>query len=337
MIRTLLTLGLLTCLACATSADAVVKKVNYKGWKGCYELSNPLVRLVVVPQIGGRIMEYSILGDNVMWQGEEELGVVRPSDLGKKWHNYGGYKAWNSPQAKWSFPNVDNYYDYAPAKAEILPGENPGIRITCTPVEHLGFQYVREIYLDDFNSHVRVVETMKNVVDHEIEWGVWDVTQVTVPCLVAFPINEQSRFADGWSVMYNEGTDTSQFLRVGNIGIKRYTGVRDKVGTDAVDGWMVYFNDRTGYVKQWTVTKSDTYPDGGCTTEIFTSVQPIGDYVELEVLQPVMKLKPGEKTQLIQDWYLTRFSKGPKSTEDVVNQLKLLKKQAMLPRGAKLE
>lgn len=328
---------LIGCLTYNVSAQVAVKKIDYKGWKDCYEMSNPLVKLVVVPRIGGRIMEYSILGENVMWQGEGELGVVKPSDVGKKWHNYGGYKAWNSPQAKWTSPNVDNYYDYAPAKAEVIPGENPGIRITCAPVDHLGFQYVREIYMDDFNSHVRIVETMKNIVNQEIEWGVWDVTQVTVPCWVAFPINDNSRFTDGWSIMYNEGEDTNQFIRAGNVGIKAYTGVRDKVGTDATDGWLVYFNDRLAYVKQWQVVQSDNYPDGGCTTEIFTSMPPIGDYVELEVMGPVVKLKPGEQTQLIVDWYLAKHSSGPKSVDDVINGLSVLKKQAHLPKSARIQ
>lgn len=339
MIKTiLLTAGLAGCLACSASAKATIKKVDYKGWRDCYELSNPLVRLVVVPQIGGRIMEYSTFGENVIWQNEDELGVVKSSDVGKKWHNYGGYKAWNSPQAKWVFPNLDNYYDYAPAKVEVIPGENTGIRVTCTPIEHLGFQYVREIYLDDDTSHVRIVETMKNVVDREIEWGAWEVTQVTAPCRLAFPIDEKSRFPQGWQIMHYQGKDMKQVTRVGNIGVMECTGVIDKVGTDATDGWLVYMNDKLGYVKQWTVAPSDTYPDGGCNVEIFTADKSIGGiYVEMEVLGPVLKLKPGEQSQIIEDWYLTKLGDRPKSVDDVIKGLELMKKQGLLPRSVKIQ
>lgn len=334
----LLTAGLTACLACSASAKATIKRVDYKGWKDCYEMSNPLVRLVIVPQIGGRIMEYSTFGENVIWQNQDELGVVKSSDIGKKWHNYGGYKAWNSPQSKWIFPNLDNFYDYASAKVEVIPGDNAGIRVSCTPIKHLGFQYVREIYLDDDTSHVRIVETMKNIVDREIEWGAWEVTQVNAPCKLAFPMNENSRFPLGWAIQHYEGKDMKQVTRFGNIGVMEYTGVVDKIGTDATDGWLVYMNDKLGYVKRWNVAPSDTYPDGGCNTEIFTGNETIaGVYVEMEVLGPVLKLKPGEQTQLIEDWYLTKLDKGPKNASDVVAGLKVMKNQGLLPRSVRID
>ena len=72
---------LLALCASAAWSQVTVKKIDYEGWKDCWEISNPIVRLVVVPQIGGRIMEYSIQGENVFWQNEAELGKVTGSDV----------------------------------------------------------------------------------------------------------------------------------------------------------------------------------------------------------------------------------------------------------------
>ena len=47
----------LLCVLAASAAwsQATVKKIDYKGWTDCYEISNPVVRLMVVGQIGGLV------------------------------------------------------------------------------------------------------------------------------------------------------------------------------------------------------------------------------------------------------------------------------------------
>jgi len=235
-------------------AGAAVKKTDYKGWKDCFELSNSLVRLVVVPDIGGRIMEYSHNGHNVIWQNPHELGVTAKSDVGKKWHNYGGYKAWNAPQLRWRSPDNDNFYDYAPAHCEIIgPTEGDdsvGVRITCAPVDHLGFQFTREVRLSGSSSHVRIIETMRNVGSKPIEWAVWEVTQVNAPCSIAFPVAEKSKFPLGWALMGPELDDKGHVTRTGNIAVLEYADVIDKIGTDSPDGWMAYFDESLAYIKR---------------------------------------------------------------------------------------
>lgn len=337
----LIATALIFACACPVFAKAMIQKINYKGWENSYELSNPLVKLVVVPEIGGRIMEYSINGENVIWQNPKELGNVDHGHIGKAWHNYGGYKAWNAPQAKWRFPDNDNFYDFAPASAEIIESPEPGmigIRISCRPIKHLGFQFVREIYLSETTSRVRIVETMKNVSDSEIEWSPWEVTQVNAPCWIAFPV-DNSKFPLGWAIQAPEGKDMKQTTRIGNIGILEYKNAVDKVGIDSLGGWMAYLKGTLGYVKQWSVhTSRSDYPDDGCNAEVFTAAKAFlgyGGYVEMEVLGPVVKLKPGEQTQLIEDWFLTKVNQSASSTSDMIERLKLLQKRGLLPRSVK--
>lgn len=328
---------LATSLPCSCDAAARVKKIEYRGWKNCYEITNPLVRVVVAPAIGGRIMEYSIQGRNVLWQNEKELGVLRPSDVGKLWHNYGGHKAWNAPQEKWRTPDADNYYDYAPAlSAEVLP-ETPdamaGVRVKCAPIPHLGIQFQRDILVSASTSQVRIIETMKNISGADIEWAPWGVTQVNAPCWIVFPINANSKFGGGWKVMWpQEGTST-QTEKIGGFGVMKAAGALEKIGIDATDGWMAYFKDQLGYVKQWSVQTGVPYPDGGCTAQFFTADETIGDYAELEVLAPLKKLRPGEEAVLTEDWFLTVLDNETADSVDAVKNLKRLQTQGLLPRS----
>jgi len=338
--------GLLLALCAGSAAGkASISRIDYKGWKGCWELSNSLVKLVVVPQIGGRIMEYSVGGENVLWQNRAELGVVEPSDLGKKWHNYGGYKAWNAPQQRWRAPDYDNYYDYAPAEVETIhtghgdkEEEMVGIRVVTSPISHLGFQFERYIYLSERTSRVRIVERMRNVSDRGIEWSIWDVTQVNAPCWIAFPLHITDDYPKGWRrLLGSEYPDPRQVTAVGNVGILKYAGAIDKIGNGSPDGWMVYIKDRVAYVKQWSVRTVDAvYPDGGCNLEIFTADKAMGGYVEMEVLGPIVKLKPGETTQLVEDWFLSRLNGSAADRDDVIERLKLLQRRGLLPRSVRL-
>jgi hypothetical protein len=340
--------GLLIALcACSAAGKTSIARIDYKGWKGCWELSNSVVKLIVVPQIGGRIMEYSIGSENVLWQNKAELGIVKSSDLGKKWHNYGGYKAWNAPQQRWRAPDYDNYYDYAPAKVEMVrTGQGceereekmVGIRITTSPISHLGFRFERDIYLSERTSRVRIIERMRNISDSEIEWSIWDVTQVNAPCWIAFPLHITNDDPQGWRRLLGpEYPDPHQVTALGNVGILKYAGAIDKIGSSSPEGWMVYIKDRVAYIKQWSVRTVDAvYPDGGCNLEIFTADKAMGGYVEMEVLGPIVKLKPGETAQLVEDWFLSRLNGSAAAPDDVMERLKLLQRRGLLPRSVRL-
>jgi len=327
---------LLFLILCASAAwsQATVKKIDYKGWNDCWQISNPLVRLVIVPQIGGRIMEYSIDGEDAFWCNESELGRVSGPDIGRTWRNYGGYKAWNAPQSSWRTTDRDYYYDSIPAQVEPLP-DGRGVRVTTSPIEHLGYRFIRDITLSDTTSRVRLTERMRNVSDHDISWSVWDVTQVKVPCWIIFPLNPRSKFADGWNVLYPAGGKLTQIKRVGDLGILQYGNATENWSTDAMGGWMAYMRGRLAYTKHWAVRLAGvTYPDGGCDAAFYTCRKDsFGGYAEMEVMGPITTLKPGEETTLVEDWFLTRLNQSATDIPDVIERLKLLQKRGLLPRG----
>ena len=319
--------------ACITHAQVDVSRITYKGWTDCYSISNQHVRIVVVPQIGGRIMEYSLDGENAIWQNDAELGKTSGRDIGKTWHNYGGYKAWNAPLSR-NETYIDYFYDSQPSIAEILP-DRSGIRVTVSPIDNRGLQFIREISLSPVTTRVRIVEKMKNISEHEVEWSIWGVSQVNTPCWIIFPIGRNTKFTKGWQNIYLDKDTTSQIKQQGNLGIMEYKGIAENWKTDARAGWMAYIKDRLAYTIHWGMRLVGvTYPDNGCDAEFFTAARSYaGGYAEMEIMGPLVKLKPGEETQIIQDWFLSRLNQSAKDNPDVIERLKLLQKRGVLPRS----
>ncbi len=176
---------------------------------------------------------------------------------------------------------------------------------------------------------------MRNISDHDITWSAWGVTQVKVPCWIAFPIKEQSSFEDGWNVICPVGKKLTQIERVGNLGIMRYNNATENWATDAMGGWMAYIKGQLAFTKHWATRLVDvTYPDGGCDAAFYTcTTSSFGGYAEMEVMGPVVTLAPGEETTLVEDWFLTRLNQSAKDVPDVIERLKLLQKRGLLSRG----
>ena len=90
-------------------------------------------------------------------------------------------------------------------------------------------------------------------------------------CWIVFPIKQDSKFADGWNVLYPAGGKLTQIKRVGDLGILQYGNATENWSTDAMGGWMAYMKGQLAYTKHWsTRIVGVTYPDGGCDAAFFT-------------------------------------------------------------------
>ena len=65
-------------------------------------------------------------------------------------------------------------------------------------------------------------------------------------------------------------------------------------------GWIALECEKQLFVMKFDHSDSVAYPDGNCNFETFTN----GDFVELEALGPLVKLAPGETTELNEEWKL---------------------------------
>lgn len=313
------------------TARVTVERITYHGWIDSYRFEAGPYRLTVVPEIGGRIMEYSINGRNVIWENPAENGQTYPITM--DWHNYGGYKAWVAPQELWGWP-PDPFLDFGKANVEVLqsPKGIPILRLTGCPSLKTGVLFAKEISMSS-SGEVTLKQLMYNISGKPVTYSVWGVTQVKTPCFVAFPVKKDSRFPDGISYIMAESRNSRQFTVKDGLCIVRYGGELGKIGADSDGPWMIWFDEDIAYVKLFEPMDAEaTYPDGGCSAEVFTSEAKLG-YVEMEILGPMVNLSPGESTELTERWRIFKLTQPVTSEDRVVKAVIGMQGKGWIPKG----
>lgn len=306
--------------------QVIIKQVNYNGWPHAVMLQKDDSRLVIAPGIGGRIMEFSLKGLNPIWQNPEEFGKTYPiSDV---WHNYGGYKIWNAPQAVWGWP-PDPFLDYGKASVEII---KDGVRVYGAPSLKAGIMFIKEITFLE-RGRIKIVQRMRNISGREVRWSIWDVTQVSTPCFVVFPAEKNSKFPEGLYFFDEPSRKSSQWKIKNGLVIVEYKGETGKIGLYSSSNWMLYLKNNLAYVKRFPIFKGADYPDEGCSVEVYTNSKEL-PYLEMEVLSPLVSLKPGEEYSFWEEWSLWILSHPVKVEGDIPGAIRELVLAGILPIDA---
>jgi len=321
------------------------EQTDFRGWNA-YELANEFVRLVAVPDIGGRIMAYDL--------GPHPFFFVDPDLAGKlftpaenqgdgslaAWKNYGGDKTWPAPQgwqsdAEWHGP-PDPVLDTGRYHLDELRSDEreATLCLVSPPDTRTGVQITRRFTVGRATSRVRVDLTFHNVVDRPIRWGIWDVVQLRAEqvqadgsraydpsCAVTVPLNPHSCFPGGYAVMFG-ADDNPQWQVDGALLRAGYLWQIGKVGIDSPAGWIAFSQGSQGvaFVERFAVEADAEYPDNGATVECWT----IGagqvanlDYansgiylMETEVLGPMRTIAPDGVTTFGIEWASCRCA-GP--------------------------
>ena len=154
----------------ANGAAQTVRPATYRGWQG-YVLEDDVVFRHVVPDIGGRVIQYAL--------GEREFFWVNPVLASKSspetglapdgsWWNYGGDKLWPAPQGwdndqQWPGP-PDAVLDGQPYRAE-TDLDHAAIRLTSRDDPRCGIRFSRLVRLHPRSTRVSVEATMTNIND----------------------------------------------------------------------------------------------------------------------------------------------------------------------------
>jgi hypothetical protein len=317
---------LLLFLSALLFSQVSIKQTTYKGWTRSILLEGGDTRIAISPDIGGRIMEFSIEGKNPIWQNPAEYGKVYP--ITNVWHNYGGYKIWNAPQAVWGWP-PDPFLDYGKASVELI---DDWVKIYGAPSLKAGIMFMKEITLPE-RGRARIVERMRNISGKEVRWGIWEVTQVETPCFVVFPAEKNSKFPAGLYFFDEQSRKSKQWKIKDGLVIVNYMGEVGKIGLDSKAGWMLYLRDSLAYVKRFPVIEGQEYPDEGCSVEVYTNAKDL-PYLEMEVLSPLVTLKPGEEYSTWEEWYVKVLSNPVRTEADIPSAIRELVLAGMLPWDA---
>lgn len=323
--------------------ECTTRQADFRGWNACY-LENGYIRLVAVPDIGGRIMAYDlgpypfIFVDSdlagKLFSAEENMGDGSLA----AWKNYGGDKTWPAPQgwdtdAQWHGP-PDPVLDTGRYTLNEMSSDanRAVVSMTSPPDPRTGVQITRHFTLGRGSSRVRVHLTFTNTTDKPIRWSIWDVIQLDGArhtddgglthepgCMITTPLNPESKFPTGFNVMFGEA-DNPQWQADRDTGLFKapYLWEIGKVGLDSMAGWIAFNNAAAGYAfaAQFTPEPGADYPDDGVTVEVWTVGAGQVDslnyaesdiyLMEAEVLSPLREIAPGESTAFDITWGVCR-------------------------------
>jgi hypothetical protein len=309
----------------------------YRGWKSLMLDGNGF-ELQVVPEIGGRVIQFTIAGKDLFWVNPLLVGKAPPpgglaADGG--WLNYGGDKLWPAPQgwdndSQWPGP-PDAVLDGQPYRAELMDG-NTTLRLTSRDDPRSGIRFSRTVRPLPGRSGVRFEATMTNVDTKPRRWGIWAHTQLNAakrdgsgfnPLMRAFcPLNPRSKFQRGYRVIFGEEdnpsfrADRDRFLVC--VDYRYRVG---KIGVDSPGGWVATVDGASGvvFVQRFVFEPDKEYPDGATVEFWHNGAGKIRAYnkdivlpanpaenpfvFESEVLSPLARLGPGKSYTWCYEWF----------------------------------
>jgi hypothetical protein len=326
--------------------QATAEDFDYQGWKA-FRLTNGMVTLVVVPEIGGRIMEYKLGGHPFLWNNPSQLGEKTASgDEKAAWRDYGGYKAWPAPQAKWTPPPDPGAValEGAPWTGKITVAEGRAAEVEMTSPEDrvTGLQFTRTIQLYGGSSRVKVTEKLTNKAAQAAEWSVRQLTQV--PGVVEagsnagdksrlyLPLNPESKLQDGYRLEGTAGASQFKVLTDKLLQVA-YQGQNGAAFVDSQAGWVAHVDEAHGYafVQRFGISPLGTYPEQGSTAMVRVAAQEA--YLEVSLFSPLRTLQPGDSLEVSTDWYAAHVAGPIVSCSDVAavrEPLKLARKDEKL-------
>jgi hypothetical protein len=325
-----------------------MQTTKFEGWQA-EELSNDWVRLTLVPQLGGRLMQAEFGGHRYLFVNSKYKGkYFAPVDSTKKreWINYGGDKLWPLPEGHgegyWSGP-VSDVLDDGEYKLSVVSQSNPcRLRLDGPADPATGLQYSREISIGNDSPQISFHAVMKNATEHEIRWSMQSVTQYDTADLRnsqdynhdfwAFaPVNPQSAYADGYRVRNGLADDPSYAVHDGVFQL-HWLYLENEVWLDSNAGWLAVVDDSTQYgmIERFRYFVDQEYPGkasvifykNGAALELDDNGAPVlrsnhpedaPYYMEAEINSPMRSLPPGVSYALDTWWFPVRAGKELKT------------------------
>lgn len=314
--------------ATATAADGV-SVVSFHGYNDCLRISNGDAVVTLCPAAGGRVLEYSVGGTNVLYLDPEDAGWTLQQfekgqtdrrgqlsagrfDIGPEMVVQRGNVLWNG---RWT--------------AEIVADRR--VKMTSQYDPKSGARLTRIFKLDETGAHLTCTQTIANESDRQVSLCHWSRTFAVGGGIVLVPRSGPVRFPRGY-VRYENGLIRSRPTEP-NIHVDEDAVVVSatpefpKLGFDSHAGWLAYLapTDQL-FVKRFPTFPERSYNElAGLTVSVW---YPEKDLVELEPIGPAENLAPGEKADFTEDWYLLPYAFPAESRqidrEDIEQRVKAI-------------
>jgi hypothetical protein len=300
--------------------------VSFHGYSGCVKLSNGDVSVILDPNCGGRVLEYSYKGENLIYLDPEQDGwllgpdekTIDPSggrmDIGPEMNAPRHSQLW---LGKWTAEIT------GPRKA----------RLTSVEDKATGVQLIRDLELDKKTSHLKVKQTIKNFTEETKYYFHWGRTFAVGNGICLIPLTPNSRFpkgyilhGPGWLINPDPPEQPNVEVR-DNFFIIKGEPVMPQYDLDTYAGWFAYIT-RTNllFVKKFPMYPERLYGEINCSTVVvwYNKTQ----MCELEPIGPREEIKPGKSVSYTEDWWLMPYKYPSDGNADLKDVTELVKDRA---------
>ena len=319
-----------------------VQATQFEGWKA-EEMSNEWLQLIIVPKLGGRLMQVTFAGHRYLFVNPKYKGKYFPPSVANgQWFNYGGDKIWPLPEGTdddqhWPGPVSDELDDGEYALKIISQGETCTVRLDGPPAMRTGLQYSREITIGQNSPEISFQSVMSNAAQRTIRWSMQTVTQYDTAdqrnpaeynrdFWAIAPLNPDSAYFNGYQVRAGLADDPSFSMERGNF-LLHWLYLENEVWLDSTAGWLVVDDAASQFamVERFRPQEHVEFPGkaslifykNGAAIELDAAGKPVlrdatpeaaPYYMEAEINSPMVELKPGQSYAMDTNWFPTRVA-----------------------------
>jgi hypothetical protein len=307
--------SLFAILTLCLSLEAAVKieKIPYRGWPNSYRISNGEVELVVLTDVGPRVIRYGFVGgQNMFKEFDEQMGKSGEA----VWTPRGGHRLWMAPE--------DPTLTYAPDNRPIhVEQRGDTITLTGNVEKETGLEKQITVKLAATGSAVELTHRITNK-GKAREFAPWSLTMMAAGGvgMAAFP--PRGKHPDQllptnplimWA--FTDFTDARWKFT------KKYLILRQdpkqsspqKVGLFNTDTVAAYLLGSDLFIKRSTATDPRKQPDFGASYETFTNE----GFLEMETLGVYGNVAPGASVEHVEHWSLHKNVKIPAWTDAAID------------------
>ena len=310
--------------------EPIAREIPAYGFEKCIELNNGDCKVIIDPNLGGRVLAYEINGVNMLYTDESQYG-----------------KTWNEGDEY--FEPMGGRFDFGPS--QVLPGRRYfsfmgawdaeitgelSARLTSTVDSIFEVQLIRDFTLAPDGSKLTCTQTIKNISNKTKHLCYWGRTFAKGGGISITPMNPNSRLPKGYTQFYTKGEkagtiakepeDDPAVKRIGDYLEIHPNPVEAKFVMDSNAGWLAYISPENQlFVKKYKVYGNRQYGDF-MGTEV--SIWYKNDQMcEIEPFGPMEEMAPGESSSFTEDWYLVDYSydeylkTGPGKVDELVKTL----------------
>ncbi len=294
--------------------DIRFEQTSYAGWDGCYRLSNGVVDLIISGGFGPRILRFGFIGEQNEFAEVYDAARATPAD---QFRLYGGHRFWHAPEQR----GRTYYPDNTPVNITFADGILTAVADAETTT---GMQKTLQISLDPTGARVLVTHSLTNIDLWPVQVAPWALSCMAVGGTAILPLPPR-------------GSHETNLLPSSSLVLWAYTNLSDpcwtftpeavllkadgvnpmpqKIGAPVSQEWLGYARGGNLFVKQFEHESGATYPDNGCSGELFV----INYMLEVETLAPLATLAPGETADHVESWSLLRDVAEPHTAADIAS------------------